>query len=242
MMRRALFCFILAAAPAAAEELAIPEISYPALKTSAASAAAFAPAGWALEQSVTGDLNADGADDLVMLLRMADPKIVLSNSGGMREDPFDSNPRILAIAFADASGGYRLALQNHSLIARRTEPALDDTVDGSDSLAIERGAVKVRLNFFMSAGGWTMFNATYRFRYQNGRFELIGFDRVTTQRNTGDLRIVSINYPAGVAKIETGTIESDIGKVTESRLPKNRKALTIEDVGDGLDFNPMPTP
>ena len=242
MMRRTLFCLFLAAAPASAEELVIPEVSYPMLQASAASAAGFTPAGWALEQSVTGDLNADGADDLVMLLRMADAKNIVANTGGMGKDPFDTNPRILAIAFADASVGYRLALQNHSLIARRADPALEDPVDSLDSLAIERGAVKVRLNFFMSAGGWTIFNATYRFRHQNGRFELIGFDKVTTQRNTGDLRIVSINYPAGVAKIETGTIDSDVGKITESTLPKNRTPLTMETIGDGLAFDPAPAP
>ena len=242
MMRRTLFCLLLAAAPASAEELVIPEVSYPMLQASAVSAAGFTPAGWALEQSVTGDLNADGADDLVMLLRMADAKNIVANTGGMGEDPFDTSPRILAIAFADASVGYRLALQNHSLIARRADPALNDPVDSSDSLSIERGAVNVWLNFFMSAGGWTMFNATFRFRYQNGRFELVGFDKVTTRRNTGDLRIVSINYAAGVAKIETGALDSDIGKATERRLPKNRKALTIEDVGDGLVFDPAPGP
>jgi hypothetical protein len=242
MMRRALFCFFLAAAPAAAEELAIPEIIYPKLKANAASAAAFAPAGWTLEQSRSGDLNADGTADIVMLMRMADPKNVLANSGGMGEDPFNTNPRILAIAFAEGSGSYRLVLQNHTLIARRTDAVLADSVDGPEALGIERGAAKVTLGFFMSAGGWTMFNATFGFRYQNGRFELIGFDKVTTQRNSGELRIVSINYAAGLTQIETGTIDSDLGKVTQGRLPKNRKALTMDDVGDGLAFDPAPAP
>lgn len=226
----------------AAADLVIPDVAYPKLAVTGSTAADFVPAGWKLEYSSTGDLNGDSAADLLLLLRMNDPKNVIANKEGLGEDPFDTNPRILAVAFAEKAGGYRLALENHTLIARRTVPTQSDPITDASDIAIERGALKVHLDFFLSAGGWGMFNCTYRFRYQNGRFELIGFDKVSTQRNTGEIEIVSINYSTGKVEIGTGTIESDETKRTVKKLEKKRKALTIEAIGDGLEFDPMPAP
>jgi hypothetical protein len=239
----ALVVALLTVAPVAAQEdgaLAIPDVVYPRLAASAASAAAFVPDGWKLEKSAEGDLNRDGKADLVLLLRMNDPKNVLANHNQLGEDPFDSNPRILAAAFADGAG-YKLVLQNHTLIPRRVDPVVSDPIGNSKAVAIERGALFVRLYFFMSAGGWTSFNSAYRFRYQNGAFELIGFDRFTTERNSGETYDVSINYSTGKVEIATGNIESDDKKIATKKLRKGKR-LTIESVGDGLEFDPMPQP
>lgn len=222
----------------AAADLAIPDVAYPKLAKTGGSAADFAPSGWKIEHENEGDLNGDGADDLVLLLRMNDRKNVIANKDGLGEDPFDTNPRILAVAFADEAGGYALKLENHTLIARRTVPTQSDPITDGKDIAIERGTLKVHLDFFLSAGGWTMFNCTYRFRHQNGRFELIGFDKVTTQRNSGEMYNVSINYSTGKVEIDTGRIDSDATKRTTKTLRKGPRP-TIDSIGDGLEFDPM---
>ena len=235
----ALFAFALLADPGAAQDLVIPKVTYPALPARAASAQGFVPPGWKLELQVSGDLNRDGRPDIAFVLRQQDPKNVIPNKQGLGVDPLDTNPRILAVVFANASSGYELAVQNHALIPRHIDPVLADPLDEPGGFTIERGALRVKLHLFSSAGSWTMSNTSYVFRHQNGRFELIGFDRETTQRNSGRISGISINYSTGKANITTGSIESDAKKVTSKSL-RPGQLLTIDQIGDGLEFEPKP--
>jgi hypothetical protein len=221
---------------ASAQDFEIPEAIYPALPRQAASAKGFVPAGWALESQVSGDLNRDGIADLALVLREQNPQNIVPNDNGLGENPLDANPRILAVAFGRQSAGYTLALENHTLIPRREVPTFDDPLS-EGGVAIERGTLRVTMGFFASAGSWATSTTTYTFRHQNGRFELIGFDRDETQRNTGETSITSINYSTGQAKLTTGSIESDEENVRSKSLP-SREPITIEQIGDGIEFEP----
>ena len=225
-----------AAAPAGAQDPDIPPAPVPRLKAEAVSVRGFVPPGWGLEAERTGDLNGDGRIDAVFVLRGEDPKLVIANDS-LGEPLFNTNPRILAVAFARPSGGYALAMQDSSLIPRREIPTQSDPFEAEYGLKIERGAFHVRLEHFMSAGGWGMFNVTYIFRWQNNRFELIGWDRNDTTRNTGEMRTASVNFSTGRVKITTGNIESDDEKV-EWRTLRDRRPIAIEAIGDGLDWEP----
>jgi len=228
---------VLAPLAATAQDFDLPKVTYPKLPAQAASAAGFAPKSWRVEEEVKGDLNADGIDDLAVVLRNDDPRNVITHDG-FGPSPFNSNPRILAVAFGVAGGGYRLALENHTLIPRPETPTLEDPL-AEGEMAIAKGVLKLKLHFFANAGGWTMFNSTFSFRWQNGRFELIGFDRFLIQRNTGEVEELSINFSTRKAKIGTGTADSD---TTSTRWVKSSalKVLSIEQIGDGLEFDPLP--
>jgi hypothetical protein len=113
---------------------------------------------------------------------------------------------------------------------------LDDPLS-EGGVAIEGGALRVTLGFFASAGSWTTSTTTYTFRHQNGRFELIGFDRDETQRNTGETSGTSINYSTGQARLTSGNIESDEETVRSATLP-SREPITIDQIGDGIEFEP----
>jgi hypothetical protein len=224
------------ATPALAD-FEIPKVTYPKLAGEGASAQAFVPKGWKLESEQKGDLNKDGLDDLLILLRMDEPKNIITHDG-LGRSPFDSNPRILAAALAgDAGKPYKLVLQNHTLIARPEDPVLDDTLSETGGVAIENGNLKVALHLFSSAGSWATGTTTFRFRHGKKGFELIGFDRSTTGRNDGSVEEVSINYLTGKVKIGTGTIEDDELKV-EWRKLKKKRLLVIDQIGDGLMFEP----
>jgi hypothetical protein len=234
-------CFALCLAPAAAlAQAEPPPVSYPKLVTQGASAEAFAPAGWRVELKIAGDLNKDGIDDLALVIRQNDPKNVLTNTG-LGVPKLDTNPRILAVVFGKAGGGYQLALENHTLIPRTTEPNLDDYLAESGGVAIKRGTLQVTLHLFSSAGGWGAGNRTFTFRFQTRRFVLIGYDATTVQRNTGKITELSVNYVTGKMKLATGSIENDESKVQWKTLPK-RPLLTIGQIGDGMDFDPAPPP
>jgi hypothetical protein len=234
-------CFAAVFAPAAAvAQVEPPPVIYPKLLAQGASAEAFAPMGWRVELKASGDLNKDGVDDLALVIRQSDPKNVLTNAGpGVPK--LNTNPRILAVAFGKADGGYDLAIQNHTLIPRTTEPNLDDYLTEGGGIAIERGTLQVKLHLFASAGGWSMGTVGYTFRFQNGRFELIGYDSDMTQRNIGETTEISVNYSTGRMKISTGSIENDKTKVRWCTLPK-RPLLTVDQIGDGLEFDPAKPP
>jgi len=243
-VRLALAAALAALAPpavAAADELTIPNAVYPPPPRHAASAEGFAPRGWSVESKAAGDLNGDGAADFVLVLRQHDPRNVLDNRGNMGPDTLDTNPRILAVVLASPGGGYDLALANHTLIPRTTEPNLDDYLDEGGGVSIKRGAVQVALHLFANAGGWTMGTVTYTFRWRHGRFELIGYDSDMTQRNSGETDQVSANYSTGKLKTSVGSIEDNAVKSRWKTLPAHAP-LTIEAIGDGMAFDPEHPP
>lgn len=194
---------------AAAQELAIPPVAYPSLARTAASAQGFVPPGWSLVASRRGDLNGDGAADLVLLLRMNDPANILSIPLGDRIERFDTNPHLLLIAFAEPRGFYRLAVSNRGLFPRPERPWTGDEPPGEDTLRLERGSLLLNFTYLR---GW----AAYRFRWQGGPFRLIGYDRGGA--SGGCVERISINYLTGRARVTKGLIESARTRTAWRRL------------------------
>jgi hypothetical protein len=214
----------------------VPAVTYPDLPAAAETVAGFVPAGWKLESQAIGDLNNDKRADILFVLRMTDPANVINNEGGLGEQTFDSNPRILAAAFKRDSD-FELALANHTLITRRTDPVLDDVLGENGSAEIKGRSIAITLQQFASAGGWDAGNRTLRFRWQKQAFRLIGFDSVNVHRGSGEMTKLSINFLTGDVEESTGSIEDDELKTTKRKIPK-RPLLTIDDVGDGMMFAP----
>ncbi|MDO8876542.1 MAG: hypothetical protein Q7V40_10625 [Pseudolabrys sp.] len=228
---------LLCTCAAAADDPALPPANYPKIAAQAASFESFVPPGWRLERSVSGDLNGDGRPDAVLVLRDNDAKKFIETR---RESmpKFDTNPRILAVAFAGDNGGYALALENHTLIARTDDPFQQDPIDPdgiqAGEIAIRNGTLRVTLGYF----GGNMGRMTYTFRFQNGRFEMIGYDRVDVTRNSGVTSDISINYSTQQMVRKIGHISNDAVKTTRSKLPR-KPLLTLEQVGDGMMFQPV---
>ncbi|MFN4142587.1 hypothetical protein [Aestuariivirga sp.] len=238
MLRRAAplaALLILLGWPAAAQEFDVPEVDYPSLPGNASSAAGFVPEGWVPEKEIRGDLDMDGAEDLVLVLRDRNPANILTPEWS-EEERVDTNPRILATALA-AGEGYRLVLENHTLIPRVTSFAQSDPLSEAGGVAIDRGGLKVDLYYFSNAGGSDAGFCTYRFRYAGGRFGLIGYDRDNTNRMTGDTTVTSINFLTGKVVTTTGNIESDETQTTTRRLPK-RALRGIGELGEGCVLDP----
>jgi hypothetical protein len=241
LSRTLLLCFALSSAVfgAAAQELVIPDVTYPSLPKRTASAEAFVPQGWLLEEQTSGDLDHDGVDDLAFVLRQNNPENVVSH-GELGEKPLDTNPRILGVAFrTGTSGDYILKIENHTLIRRREDPSQEDAFgDGNGGIVIKRGVLEVSLHLFMTAGGWDMFTAAHKFQYRNGRFELIGFDRFNVHRASGKTTNISVNYLTRKMMTAVGNISSDDpDKVTWESLP-HLAITTLDAIGDGLEFDP----
>lgn len=212
----------------------LPPASYPKLAAQAASFEGFVPPGWRLENAVTGDLNGDGRPDAVLVLRDDDPKKFI-DTGTSSRPRFDTNPRILAVVMAGDKGGYGLVLENHTFIARTTDPFRQDPLDPNGiqkgEVAIKNGTLRITLGYF----GGNMGRITYTFRFQNRRFALIGYDRVNVTRISGVIIDISINYSTQQMVRKTGHISDDTNKTTRRKLPR-KPLLTSRKAGDGLAF------
>lgn len=213
----------------------IPRAVYPLLEESAPSPDHFIPEGWHMEARATGDLNGDDTeDDVVFVLRQNDPRNVLTKqSMGMKE--FDTNPRILGVALRKGQV-YRLIAQDYTIIPRHVVPTMEDPFDSASGLSIApNGTFSVALESFFSAGSWETRSAKLTFRYQNGRVELIGWDRTSLMRNSGEMTQTSANLSTGEVHVTTGHVEREETKHTRRKTAL--RPIAIDDVGDGLAFD-----
>lgn len=231
-----LITLLLTALPAVGQELRIPPVDYPVLPASATSAAGFVPAGWRIEQQLSGDLNGDKRDDLILVLRQQDPRNIVEHDG-FGISPLDSNPRLLAIAWA-TQDGYALAAQNHTLITRHEAPNLSDVFEDGAGVSIVRGTLRTTLFFFSNAGSWSTGSASFTFRWQDGAFALIGYDRSSLMRNSGQTEDLSINYSTRRVRHAEGSTDADRETVRWETLTSPRR-WTLETVGDGSSFEPL---
>jgi len=238
-MRHGWIALALSLLASKAVALDVPKANYASLPAQVAVAEDFVPKGWKLERKEEGDLNGDGRSDVVLVLHQDDPANIVHHDG-LGEDPLDTNPRILAVAFALPEGGYRLVVQNHALIPRHDEPTIEDMLE-EGGVSVVRGTLQVNLHFFANAGSWEIGSTTYTFRWQGGRFELIGYDRSTAMRNSGDSEEISINFSTRKLKRTTGNMRDDVEKVRWETWASSRR-WTLDEVGDGGAFDPLAPP
>ena len=214
-----------AGASAEAAAPALPSVG--ALPRHAAALEGFVPRGWKLVAKPAGDLNGDGRADVLLVLHDADPRNVTYRADFNRN--FDANPYILAVVFASPAGGYDLGLENRTFIPRPAQPDDDLQFTGRDA-EIRHGAFKIT---FEELRGHTDFT----FRWQNGRFALIGFDTAGVSDMAGDSESTSIDFSTGRVKLETGNISAEgPGKVVWKTL-KPAAPPSIDTIGDGTMFD-----
>ena len=213
----------------------VPAAVTASLPRSAPALSGLAPRGWRIEQAVRGDLNHDGRIDVVAILKGDDPACRVRPPSGT--ESIDTNPRIVVIAFGTAHG-YALELVNAAVIPRRDDPYMDDPIEECGrgcGLALHGDVVRLGVRNFRSAGGWTTNINTLSFRWDGRRFALIGFDRETIQRNSGETETLSANFITGRMSIAKGSIENDRpGRPYWSRIPP-RPPESLETIGDALE-------
>jgi hypothetical protein len=161
---------------------------YPSIKSKGQTVADFVPVGWMILDSACGDLNKDGIKDAAVVIQHRD-SVSFVNS---LKDTVLTQPRILLILFKNTSGNnFTLIEQSNSFILKHDNAAMDDPYQ---QLAVNNGILEVKFHLIYNMGSWYVINATYKFRYQQGQFVLIGANHSSFHRGTHDFEDYSYNF------------------------------------------------
>jgi hypothetical protein len=168
----------------------------------------FIPKGWKKIMACKGDLNKDKIADVAFIIEKNDKKNFIINKQGLGTDTLNVNPRRLVVLFKKGNA-YTLAESNDAFIPRTNDPEnsclMDPLVEGG--IEIEKGNLVLVFNYWYSCGSWYNTNKTFRFRYSDNRFFLIGFDSYQFHRSTGEIVDESRNYLTKKQSITTGANE-----------------------------------
>jgi len=149
-----LFLFLLS------EAVLAQNIFYPTLNKTYKTIHECIPLGWSLFDSLSGDLNGDQIKDLVGIIEYKDTISEARPDGSS----IVSSPRVLLIFFKNSNGSLDLKLQHNTFLLRNGE---DMRYGVSPQLMIEKGVLSIQYYLFHD-------NLTYKFRFQNSYFYLIG--------------------------------------------------------------------
>ena len=146
----------------------------------------FIPKGYKLFEKISGDLNKDGLEDCVLIIKA-------TRKDGFERDYegklIDRNRRGIIILFTEKNG-YKLASKNYNCFSSENE-------DGGNYFSPELWVEERKGNLYLRYchgryGYWE-----YCFRYQNSDFMLIGYE-VSHDRGPVVLFKTSINFLTGI--------------------------------------------
>jgi hypothetical protein len=217
-----LFLLLLVCAPLSAQTPPSPPTLPPA-------AQAHLPKGWKLLKLVSADLNSDGLADLVFVRAQEDPKKI-----SKREDGFiqDNNPRALVVLLADKDG-FSKVVECTKFIPPEFDPEFEAYGERFRGISVSKNVLTVSFQHWASAGSWWVDTDEFKFRLEAGRLRLIGSERLTYHRSSGEMSRASTNHLTGKVKETLGLYHFDEAKdkpvVTWKTLP-SRKPIYIEDL------------
>jgi hypothetical protein len=207
--------------------------------------ARFIPAHFEVELVVRGELTGDSIPDAVLLVQGTDPARRTRNDG-LGQSLLDTNLRRLLVLQGTGSG-FRQIASSDMLVPPKGNadtPCLADPLEDGQ-IKIERGLIKVNLNYWVSCGSYGTSQKTYTLRVEQGRVRLIGFDGLSFSRASGLGDEISIDYLRGRIKRTSDVVV--IGEHAKAR-PKVRwshirpQAIWLEELNvtacDELDPQP----
>lgn len=182
----------------------------------------YIPENWKVHTKIWGDLNKDGVKDVVLIIQNTDKKYIVTNDG-FGQDTLDCNPRKLLVLFNE-KGDFKKVSENVDFIPTTNDsisPCLADPLEGNNQ-SIEKGVLILNFNYWLSCGSWYVTNNTFKFRFQNDRMELIGFDSESLHRASMETSEDSFNFMTMKRRTSEGgnmaNDDNDNVKVTWSKI------------------------
>lgn len=213
----------------------------PTIKKSVVKISDFVPKGWKRIAEAKGDLNKDGLVDVALVIENTDPKNFISNAEKLGGDTLNVNPRYVLVAFKKKNGVYELVAKNTSFIPTQhseESPCLTDPFGENGSIEIAKGLLSIHFQNFYSCGAWEIYHFDYIFRYQNQKLELIGYNKSSLHRATGEETSTTINFSTHKMNYTSGTNAfKDGGK--PKTIWKNIKTTKLMELGTIKEYDLM---
>ena len=157
------------------------------------------PNGWDI-QSATGNLNKDGIEDFVLIVRPNDPAHIKTRDDGFE---YNFNPLFLAVYFGSPSGVYKRFKVWYDTISGREDEERERTNEVSIT---PKGAIDIRVSYCSNIRTDETGATTYRYRFQSGDFYLIGEESTWGNRLAAEWERTSINYLSGQKEVTSGDL------------------------------------
>ncbi|MDM1531335.1 hypothetical protein [Myroides marinus] len=143
----------------------------------------YVPKGYVLQETIKGDLNKDGVEDCVLIIKGTDKHMLLPNQ--WETEIVDKNRRGIIVLFKKGNE-YEVASKNYSCFSSENE---DGGVYYAPELYLIIENNKLYIHYAHGRYGYWK----YTLRYQNNDFEIIGYD---SSYNRGPITIseTSINF------------------------------------------------
>ncbi|AZB25950.1 hypothetical protein EG339_15825 [Chryseobacterium bernardetii] len=184
----------------------------------------FIPKGYRIFEKSYGDLNKDGLEDCMLIIKKIDDANIVNHES---RGKLDMNRRGIIVLLKNQNG-YQLAAENNNCFSSENE---DGGAYFSPELIVE--AEKGNLIIHYAHGKYGYWR--YIFRYQNSGFELIGYDESS---NNGPLvnSTTSINFLTKKKRKDINTNEEaeggdEIFETTWSNI-KITKLLDLTEIRD----------
>ena len=190
----------------------------------------FIPQGFVLSGTSIGDLNKDGVDDKVLLIKGTDKGAYEKNEFG---EFVDRNRRGLVILFKKGEQ-YELVLKNANCFTSENE---DGGVYYAPELSLEINKGNLYIHYAHGRYGYWK----YTFRYRNSDFYLIGYD--SSEGGEVVEKETSINFLSKKKQEKVNTNESAEGGDEEFRETWTNitvtKLLKLRDIKDFENFEEL---
>ncbi|HET9057295.1 MAG TPA: hypothetical protein VFN30_10675 [Chitinophagaceae bacterium] len=168
----------------------------------------FVPFGWSILDSTTGDLNNDNHIDAALVLQLDDSTLIVNQDDDFA-DTITTRPRMLLILFKDDSDSfYHLTKLSNTFILVHDDSFSDDPFQ---DITIKKGILKIDFYWYPTSGNWFNSNS-YKFRYQDKDFYLIGADYEESNKASHDYSRYSYNFLTRKRTFTKGNWDKKTGK------------------------------
>jgi len=184
----------------------------------------FVPKGFVVFDTVYGDLNKDGTDDCVLIIKGTDKSQIITDE---YRGQLDRNRRGIIVLF-NKNEHYELVVKNYSCFSSENE---DGGVYYAPELSIEIKKGNLYINYAHGRYGYW----GYTFRFQNSDFELIGYDD-SDDRGPVVNSQTSINFSTKEKIVKVNTNENadsgeEVFKTTATKINIER-LIKLSEIND----------
>lgn len=183
----------------------------------------FIPKGFVLFEKVTGDVNKDGVEDCVLIIKGTDKSKFVTDE---HREKLDRNRRGI-IVLLKQQDHYELAVKNYDCFSSEHE---DGGVYYAPELWLEIKNSKLYVHYAHGRYGYW----EYTFRYQNADMELIGYDASNGGAVTESTTSINFSTKKRVDKVNINFNKEDADEVFKETWKdiKIGKLLRLSEIKD----------